>query len=138
MARPYRILWDGRGVLPVPAAGLSFVGSRRKAGGTARPLKSDDAAGAGLDAAKLRFPLLVRSREPGDLYRPLGAPGRRKLKEVLRSKRVRAGARDRLPVVVSGGEIAWAPGLPVAERFKIGPGTRTVLSIRVRPGRRRR
>jgi tRNA(Ile)-lysidine synthase len=137
-ARPYRILWDGRGVLPVPEAGLSFVASRREADPVRRSPKSDDAVGANLDAAKLGFPLLVRNRKPGDLYRPLGAPGRKKLKEVLRSKGVRAGSRDRLPVFVSRGEIAWAPGLPVAERFKVDPGTETVLSIRVRPGRRRR
>jgi len=136
-ARPYRILWNGRGVLQVPAAGLSFVASRRKADGSRRSPRSDDAAGASLDAAKLGFPLLVRSRRPGDLYRPLGAPGRKKLKEILRSKGVRAGYRDRLPVFVSRGEIAWAPGLPVAERFKIGPGTKTVLSIRVRSARLR-
>jgi tRNA(Ile)-lysidine synthase len=137
MARPYRILWDGRGVLAVPEAGLSFVASRREADSVRQSPKSDDAAGANLDAAKLGFPLLVRSRRPGDLYRPLGAPGRKKLKEILRSKGVRAGTRDRLPVFVSRGEIAWAPGLPVAERFKIGPGTETVLSLRVKPRRRR-
>jgi len=137
-ARPFRFLWDGRSVLTVPAAGQSFVAFRRKASGEGRSPRTDDAAGANLDAAKLSLPLLVRNRRPGDLYRPLGAPGRKKLKEILRSKGVRAGTRDRLPVFVSGGEIAWAPGLPVADRFKIGPGTRTVLSIRVKPGRGRR
>lgn len=131
-ARPFRILWDGRGVLPIPAAGLVLSGARRKAaGGAARPA-GDDAAGAVLDADKLSFPLLVRNRRPGDLYRPLGAPGRKKLKEVLRAKRIPASARDRLPVVVSGGRIAWAPGLPVAERFKVGRATRAVLSIGVK------
>lgn len=136
-ARPYRILWDGRGVLPLPAAGFSFSGSVREGGEARRPARIDDAAGAFLDAGKLRFPLLVRNRRPGDLYRPLGAPGRKKLKEILRAKGVPVAARDRLPVFVSGGEIAWAPGLPVAERFKIGPGTRRVLTIRVkfRPAR---
>ncbi len=137
-AAPYRFLWDGRGELAVPAAGLSFTGSRRGPGPRGRrSLKSDDAAGAVLDAGKLDFPLLVRNRRPGDLYRPLGAPGRKKLKEVLREKGVPAADRDRLPVFVSGGEIVWAPGLPVAERFKVGEGTKAVLSLRVRARRRR-
>jgi tRNA(Ile)-lysidine synthase len=131
-ARPYRILWDGRGVLSVPAAGFSFSGSVREGGEAGTPARIDDAAGAVLDAGKLRLPLLVRNRRPGDLYRPLGAPGRKKLKEILRAKGVPVAARDRLPVFVSGGEIAWAPGLPVSERFKIGRGTRRVLAIRVR------
>jgi tRNA(Ile)-lysidine synthase len=136
-ARPFRALWDGRGALAVPAAGLSLVGERRGAAGTVRRPAGGDAEGAVLDAAKLDFPLLVRSRRPGDLYRPLGAPGRKKLKEILRAKGVPVAARDRLPVVVSRGEIAWVPGLPVAERFKVGPATKTVFAIRVgRRGRR--
>jgi tRNA(Ile)-lysidine synthase len=137
-ARPFRFLWDGRGVLPVPAAGLSLVGSRGKAAGRPRPPAGGDAVGAVLDAGKLSFPLLVRNRRPGDLYRPLGAPGRKKLKEILRAKGVPVAARDRLPVVVSGGQIVWAPGLAVADRFKVGEATRRVLSIRVvRRGRGR-
>ena len=140
--RPYRIIWDGRGRLPVPAAGLALVGGRRKAAGGPRRPAGGDAGGAFLDASKLVFPLLVRNRRPGDLYRPLGAPGRKKLKEILRAKGIPVAARDRLPVVVSRDEIVWAPGLPVAERFKVGEGTVTVFSIRVerrersrRPGR---
>jgi tRNA(Ile)-lysidine synthase len=130
--RPFRILWDGRGVLPVPAAGLALVGERRKmAGGALRPA-GDDASGAVLDAGKLSFPLIVRNRRPGDLYRPLGAPGRKKLKEILRAKGIPVAARDLLPVIVSGGQIVWAPGLAVAERFKVGEGTRTVFTIRVK------
>jgi tRNA(Ile)-lysidine synthase len=136
--RPYRILWDGRGVLPIPAAGLALAGSRRKAAGGPRRPAGGDADGALLDASKLGFPLLVRNRRPGDLYRPLGAPGRKKLKEILRAKGIPVAARDRLPVVVSRNEIVWAPGLPVAERFKVGEGTGTVFSIRVkRRGRSR-
>jgi tRNA(Ile)-lysidine synthase len=132
MPRPYRILWDGRGVLPVPAAGLSLVGSRRRAAGGPRLPAGGDAAGAILDASKLGFPLLVRNRRPGDLYRPLGAPGRKKLKEILRAKGIPVAVRDRLPVIVSRNEIVWAPGLPVAERFKVGEGTGTVFSVRVK------
>jgi tRNA(Ile)-lysidine synthase len=135
---PYRYLWDGRGSLAVPAPGLIFRGSRRKMDGERRSLKADDSAGAVLDAAKLEFPLLVRSRRPGDLYRPLGAPGRKKLKEILRAKGVPTGERDRLPVFVSRGEIVWAPGLPVAERFKIDGGTAYAFRIRLLPRRQRR
>ena len=134
---PYRFLWDGRGELVIPGAGFSFTGSRRgPAGRGPRSLKGDDASGAVLDAEELDFPLLVRNRRPGDLYRPLGAPGRKKLKEVLREKGVPAAERDRLPVFVSRGEIVWAPGLPVAERFKVGERTKNVLSVRVRARRR--
>ena len=132
--RPFEAEWDGRSELPLPEAGLTLAGAVRPAGGTVRRIRKDDRAGADLDAGALVFPLTVRGRKPGDLYRPLGAPGRKKLKEVLRARGVPAGSRDRLPVVMSGGEIVWAPGLPVAESCRITAATTSVLSIRVRRG----
>jgi tRNA(Ile)-lysidine synthase len=134
----YERRWDGRLELALPAAGLRLKGALRKADGPGRSRKRDDRAGADLDADKLVFPLTVRNRRPGDLYRPLGAPGRKKLKEILRAKGVPAADRDRLPVVLSREEIVWVPGLPVAERCKITDSTRSVFSIRLREGRKRR
>jgi len=126
--RAFRLTWDGRGPLDVAAAGMRFHGRWRKAAARVA-LRKDDRRGAALDASKLAFPLVVRGRRPGDLYRPLGAPGRKKLKEILRAKGVDAEARDRLPVFVSGREIVWVPGLPVADAFRVTPKTRTVFVI---------
>ncbi|HMA53416.1 MAG TPA: tRNA lysidine(34) synthetase TilS, partial [Acidobacteriota bacterium] len=137
-SRPYEAAWDGRGALVLADAGLTLKGARREASKSGRPLKNDDRAGVDLDAAKLVFPLTVRSRKPGDLYRPVGAPGRKKLKEILRAKGIPAGARARLPVVLSQGEIVWAPGLPASEKHKISPTTTEVFSIRLAKGRGRR
>ncbi len=123
--------WDGRGTIAV--AGAAFRGTRLdRASGLS--LQGDDRRRALFDLGKLRLPLLIRGRKPGDLYRPLGAPGRKKLKEILRAKGIARADRDRLPVFLSGGEIAWVPGLPVAERFKVGPSTRTVLLVEKKGG----
>jgi len=138
-ARPrtcaYEILWDGRGEVAIPAAGLAFHGARRRADAGHAPLVRDDRAGADLDLSGLEFPLVIRNRKPGDLYRPLGAPGRKRLKEILRAKRIPAAGRDRLPVFLSRGEIVWAPGLPVAEKHKVTAATPSVFSIRMKRGR---
>jgi tRNA(Ile)-lysidine synthase len=143
-AEPYREDWDGRRDLVLPAAGLVLRGAMRAAAPRRRPVRNDDRRKADLDAATLVFPLTVRSRRPGDLYRPLGAPGRQKLKELLRARGVPVERRDRLPVVLSRGGIVWVPGLPVGEKHKITAGTGRVFSIRVsaraaaRPAARRR
>lgn len=126
--RPFRLSWDGKKRLAVEAADLEFEGKRKKVGERI-PLKKDDLGTAVLDASKLVFPLLVRNRRPGDLYRPLGAPGRKKLKEILRAKGVPLEARDRLPVFLSGNEIVWVPGLPVADKFKVTAKTKEVFAI---------
>ena len=125
-ARGFEVRWGGRG--EVRAAGMTFRG-RTLAREAAPPLEGDDARRALLDRAKLRFPLVLRSRRPGDLYRPLGAPGRKKLKEVLRARGVPLRERDRRPVFLSGGEIVWVPGCPVAEKFKVGRGTDRIFLV---------
>ncbi|MGA2361222.1 MAG: tRNA lysidine(34) synthetase TilS [Candidatus Aminicenantales bacterium] len=133
-ARGFETRWDGR--QKIKAAGATFRG-RRMEKGEIPSLKADDHRRVVVDLAKLRFPLVVRNRRPGDLYRPLGAPGRKKLKEILRAKGVARDDRDRLPVFLSRGEIVWVPGLPVAEGFKVRAGTRRVFSIeRTGAGRR--
>jgi len=135
----YEVLWDGRDDLPLDIPGLTLKGAVRLANARRRSYKCDDKTCANLDAAALVFPLTVRSRRPGDLYRPLGAPGRKKLKEILRAKGIPAAGRDRLPVILSRGEIVWVPGLPVAERCRVTERTRSILSIRIgkAPARRR-
>ena len=125
-ARRFELAWDGR--RPITAAGSTFLGRkiRKKEGPSPR---SDDRNQATVDLAKLSFPLVVRSRRPGDCYRPLGAPGRKKLKEILRAKGVPREVRDRIPVFLSQGEIVWVPGLPVAEEFKVETVTRRLFLI---------
>jgi tRNA(Ile)-lysidine synthetase-like protein len=61
----------------------------------------------------------VRNRRPGDRIRPLGAGGSRRLKEVLIDRRVPRDRRDRLPLLVVGGAIAWVPGVTIDERFRL-------------------
>ncbi len=124
--------WDGKSPLHISELNL-MVEARRKRGG-ARPGKFDDERTAFLDARKLAFPLRIRNRKEGDRYRPLGAPGRKKLKEIMRAKGIPRQERDRRPVFVSGTKIAWVPGLPVGEDFKIDEGTKEILVLSLRPG----
>jgi len=62
----------------------------------------------------------VRSRRPGDRLRPLGAPGRRKLKALLIDRGVPAEIRDRIPLLELAGRIAWIPGVAIAHEMAIG------------------
>jgi tRNA(Ile)-lysidine synthase len=124
----FEALWDGEGTIKLPGAFGRFCGStveRKKA----KLPAYDDKKRVLLDAASLEFPLTVRSRRPGDKYRPLGAPGTKKLKEILRAKGIPRAKRDRLPIFLSGKHIVWVPGLPVAERHKLKPRTKTVFLV---------
>ena len=132
--RPFRVEWDGDGEVEVEAVRARFRGENFLNPGPAG-LKFDDSARAFFDRAALRFPLVIRNRRPGDRYRPFGAPGSKKVKELLRSRGVDRTERDRRPVFTSGGEIIWIPGLPAAEKVRVRPGTKRVFMVeRVPPG----
>ncbi len=127
-AKVFSRRWDGLSELEIPEAGLRVRGQRLKPGDR---LVFDDRRRAYFDLKKLVFPLEIRSRKPGDTYRPLGAPGRKKLSEGLRDKGVPQADRDRTPVFVSGFDIVWAPGLPVANTYRVTALTKAILLIEV-------
>jgi tRNA(Ile)-lysidine synthase len=124
----YEHFWDGKQALEIGEAGLRFRGKKVAIRTVTRLLFADDRR-AHLDACKLHLPLVVRSRREGDRYRPLGAPGRKKLKELMRAKGIPFRERGLRPVFLSGGQIIWVPGLPVAEEFKVTPDTKTLFVI---------
>ncbi len=126
---PFHYVWNGRGTLRTDESGPGWRAETCPAA-EAGVLAHDDAARAYLDADKVKLPLIVRPRKEGDRYQPLGAPGRKKLKEIMRARGVPLDERDRLPVFLCEGKIAWVPGLPVAEEFKVTPATKKLLIIR--------
>jgi len=124
----YHLQWDGKKRLGLAPAGLAFR-AEIFSPSASRKLAFDDSRRAYLDAGKIRLPLEVRPRRPGDRYRPLGAPGSKKLKEILRAKGIARSERAPLPVFLSGGKVVWVPGLPAAEEFKVGGRTKKILLI---------
>ncbi len=92
-------------------------------------LKFDDYNRAYFDLDKLDFPLIIRNRREGDSYRLLGAPGKKKLKEIMRAKKIPLQDRRVIPVFQSKNKIIWVFRLPVAEDFKVNPSSKSVLLI---------
>jgi tRNA(Ile)-lysidine synthase len=64
----------------------------------------------------------VRNRRPGDRLRPLGAPGMRGLKELLIDRKVPRCERDRIPLLIADGRIAWVPGITIDDTFRLREG----------------
>jgi tRNA(Ile)-lysidine synthase len=81
-----------------------------------------------LDADALPSALIVRTRRDGDRFFPIGAPGAKKLKDVLIDKKIPRHMRD-MPLVCAGNEVYYAVGLTVSERAKVRPDTKTILHI---------
>jgi tRNA(Ile)-lysidine synthase len=86
-----------------------------------------------VDASTLSPGLIVRPRRPGDRLHPLGAPGRKKVQDVLVDRKIPRDDRDREPIVTDEmGRIVWVAGQVLAEPFRVTPLTTTVVVLTLR------
>ncbi len=81
------------------------------------------------DADTLGDVPLVRTRREGDTFQPLGMSGEKKLKDFMIDAHIPRRWRDSVPLVESGGRIAWVVGWRIAEWARVGSGTRRILEI---------
>jgi tRNA(Ile)-lysidine synthase len=126
----YAYAWDGSSPLVLEELNLVIEAEKKK---RPRSFVFDDDAKAYLDGENIQFPLKVRNRREGDRYQPLGAPGHKKLKEIMRAKSIPLEEREKKPVFLSGDEIIWVLGFPVAEKFRICEKTKKVVVLTVTP-----
>jgi tRNA(Ile)-lysidine synthase len=114
-------------------AGETFVfgGWRVSAGDTARFDAADAARGevAYLDAGK--GPYVVRMAREGDVIRPLGLGGTKKVLRAMMDRKVPSDLRRRTPVVVGGG-VAWIVDGELGEGFEVGETTEKILRLEVK------
>ncbi len=83
-----------------------------------------------LDASK--GPYGVRAVQEGDLIRPLGLGGRKKVLRAMMDRKVPGDLRRRTPVVVGGdGGVAWIPLGEIGEGFKVDEETEKILRLEV-------
>lgn len=80
-----------------------------------------------VDADKLIFPLVLRSRQQGDKFMPLGMNSYKKLSDFFIDEKVPLSEKDKVPVLVNGnGEIIWIAGWRQDDRYKLTESTRHV------------
>jgi tRNA(Ile)-lysidine synthase len=114
---PARAL-DLPGFVRVPEAGVT-IGARAGTGSNQEWTRFDSGAAA-VQLGSIKLPLFVRNRRPGDRFRPLGAPGRRKLQDVFVDRKVPRAERDRVPLIVDADDrIVWVAGLVVAHDCRV-------------------
>jgi tRNA(Ile)-lysidine synthase len=109
------------GVAEIAETGATVMASIMKSGPVGGAVgigtSSDRVA---LQADALDLPLSVRSRRPGDRLRPLGAPGSRKLQDLLVDRKIPRRERDRVPIVVDAqGRIVWVAGVAMAHEYRV-------------------
>jgi tRNA(Ile)-lysidine synthase len=87
-----------------------------------------------LDSDKTGDKLVVRPRQPGDRFQPLGMGLPKKLGEFMIDAKIPHAWRQRIPIVCSPDQILWVVGWRIDERVKVTEVTEQVLCIEFRRG----
>lgn len=81
---------------------------------------SRDALRMVVPAALVGGAVTVRNRRPGDRIKPVGAPGRKKVQDLLVDRKVPRAEREQVPVVVDArGHVVWVVGVAMADEFRV-------------------
>ena len=81
------------------------------------------------DRDKTGDKLVVRSRQPGDRFQPLGMSQPKKLNEFMIDAKIPHTWRRRIPLVCSPQHIIWVVGWRIDDRVKVTDATRQVLCL---------
>jgi len=83
------------------------------------------------DRDKVSFPLHVRSWQQGDIFRPLGMKGKKKISDYMIDSKIPVTLKHDILVMESGGEIVWLVGHRIDDRFKVTDSTSQMLKVEV-------
>lgn len=120
--------------LPIPGSVVLSNGMRMTAEVIKVPESFEDSPRSGHQCAYISYPndyfrnlrdygyAVVRAREAGDWYEPLGGKGRVKVQDLMVNAKIPRSQRYRVPIVVNpyySWDIMWIVGFPPGERSRV-------------------
>ncbi len=83
------------------------------------------------DLDKIMPPLVVRFRQPGDKFVPLGQKGETKIGKFITAQKVPHDIRQRVLVITDSEKILWLWPVRIGEQAKITNETRKILQLKI-------
>ena len=87
---------------------------------------------ANFDSEMIGEELIVRRRQRGDRFQPLGMNKTKKLQDFMVDSRIPQSWRDMVPLVCSPQQILWVVGWRIDDRVRVTKNTRSVLRLEFR------
>jgi len=81
------------------------------------------------DLSRVKQPLSLRTRQPGDVFQPFGMKEKTKLKKYLINRGVPEYRRDDLPLLVNEDEVLWVAGVGISELLRVDKIPTHVITI---------
>ena len=81
------------------------------------------------DYDRMTSGIKVRNRKSGDLFKPYGSTGSKKLKEFFIDMKIPRDQRNKIPVIAADQEIVWVVGYKISDKFKVTENTKRVLKL---------
>lgn len=83
-----------------------------------------------VDAEKIRFPLILRKWNEGDVFYPFGMQGKsKKISKLFKDEKLSLLDKEKTWILCSDDQIVWVVGIRQDERFKIEKTTNRILKI---------
>ena len=94
--------------------------------------QNSDPFQAWLDQDRVGEELILRRRQPGDRFQPLGMEkGSQKLADFMINEKLPRRARDAWPLLCKGNEIIWVPGYRLAHPARLRTDSRLALHVQL-------
>ncbi len=84
------------------------------------------------DLDRVKLPIVVRTRRPGDRFQPLGMAGEKKVGKFLTTAKMPRDLRERILILADREKIVWVYPVRISEQAKITDRTRHVLQLTIR------
>jgi tRNA(Ile)-lysidine synthase len=100
-----------------------------------RATTNDDPYQVWIDFERLRQPIQIRTRQPGDRFQPLGLKGHsKKISDLMINLKIPHRARDGWPLLYSDDQIVWVPGIQLAYPYRIKDKTINITHLTLKRG----
>ncbi len=84
-----------------------------------------------VNKSKIKFPLVLRKWEEGDVFYPLGMNGKKKLSKYFKDEKLSLLDKEDIWLLCSGNDILWVVNRRADNRFRVTENTKRILKIQL-------